>query len=178
MHLCLQRNLTELAVDSENNVWAADWPCCSQRFLRHVMLQRHVQVLRVCRGQMYVGAFLRQDPPEDQERQSEREQSSTLMSEQKLYKVGTLAKVENLVRHDKIEGAQLLLYGHQRIRRLEMVRSCVVHVLAVVTAWRAGQKEHLVRHDNIEGAQLLLYGHQRIRRLKMVRFFSACINHG
>ena len=75
------------------------------------------------RGQMYVGAFLRQDPPEGGlEGLSEREQASGLMSAQKLYEVGTLAKVENLVRHDKIEGAQLLLYGHTRIRRLEMVR--------------------------------------------------------
>ena len=40
---------------------------------------------------------------------------------QGLYEVGTLAKVENMVKHDSIAGAQLLLYGHTRIRRLDVV---------------------------------------------------------
>ena len=75
---------------------------------------------------MYVGAFLRQPSAETPDPvSSSRDQSaaSAVPDLQQLYEVGTLAKVENMVKHESINGAQLLLYGHTRIKRLDKVRS-------------------------------------------------------
>ena len=78
-----------------------------------------------CRGQKYVGAFLRKLPPGDEGESPRGQQSPTEGKEatEQLHEVGILARVENMAKHDSIQGAQLLLYGHQRIKRLDVVSS-------------------------------------------------------
>ena len=95
---------------------------------------------------MYVGAFLRQTPPEAQDPGAARDQAAAPADVHQLYEVGTLAKVENMVKHESIQGAQLLLYGHTRIKRLDMVRSWHVQAHLRVrntctscTKWGPGQ---------------------------------------
>ena len=75
-----------------------------------------------CRGQKYVGAFLRRAPPgEEGDQRGQQSSPEGREAVEQLHEVGILARVENMARHDSVQGAQLLLYGHQRIKRLEVV---------------------------------------------------------
>ena len=69
-----------------------------------------------------MGAFLRRAPPgEEGDQRGQQSSPEGREAVEQLHEVGILARVENMARHDSVQGAQLLLYGHQRIKRLEVV---------------------------------------------------------
>ena len=110
-----------------------------------------------------MGAFLRQVPPGEEGDPHRAPQSPPEGKEaiEQLHPVGVLARVEHMVKHDSIQGAQLLLYGHQRIKRLDVVSSmCVASQNASdVPKKRIKKKEtaffelcvYMVKHNSIQG---------------------------
>ena len=70
-----------------------------------------------------MGAFLRRaSPGEEGDQRGQQSPPEGREAVEQLHEVGILARVEHMARHDSVQGAQLLLYGHQRIKRLQVVR--------------------------------------------------------